>query len=677
MTRISWPSTTQVPSFSIASRAAIVSVASVLALADGTGSGGCARSASAVARAVGTSRSRRTLSRVLLRLDPLVRRLAQKVIGRPLGEFDADDDLRLDPVRAAQPRGWVEHRVRTLDLAHPGEELAPRSRAEAAADLAGVGPSVPRANGQDQRAEVGVAALSRQPADDDHLLLAPDLQLQPRLAPAARLVRRAAELRDDPLELLLAGRCEERFAVTLHVARVADEWMRSQAVLQQALALLERHVDERSTVEVEQVEDLVDDRRRLALLAGSRRAPGPDARSVLEEAETRPARLVERHHLAVDDRLASLDPRRVPGERREVVPGVLATAGPEPCRPVPHHGLDPIAIPLHLEQPIRVVERARRQGGIHRLDEVGHRGLAGRGEIDLARRSGGVGGEPRRDAVANLVVREAGFHARRMVLGVPAADRGLVLLLQHEPSLAAVVRIGPDDRVSALEALAVQDELDLALAEADAGRWLAWLGLPGPPVPHDDVSPAVLLCRNDALEVEVLDWVVLGAHRQAADLRVESRPLRDGPADEDAVDLEAEVVVQRRRPMTLNREATAALDDLVRGRLRCPPEVALAPILLQRHRLVRQLELIEGADHGRRAGVPQLGVAYRCPGADGDRPHSCRLGRAHVPGRVADVPRRGWADPEAIRGEEEQVGRRLRALNRAAVDHPRLMVKLK
>ena len=263
-----------------------------------------------------------------------------------------------------------------------------------------------------------------------------------------------------------------------------------------------------------------------------------------------------------------------------------------------------------------------------------------------------------------------------MVLGVPAADRGLVLLLQHQPSLAAIVGIGPDDRVSALEALAVQDELDLALAEADAGGWLAWLGLPGSPVPDDDVSPAVLLRRNDALEVEVLDRVVLGAHRQAADLRVEGRALRDGPADEDAVDLEAEVVVQRRRAMPLNGEAAAALDDLVRSRLRSLPEVALAPILLQWHRLARQLELVEGADHDRRAGVPQLGIANRCPGADGDRPHSCRLGRAHVPGRVADVPRRGGADAEAVRGEEEQVGRRLRTLNRAAVDDPRLMVEL-
>ena len=171
-----------------------------------------------------------------------------------------------------------------------------------------------------------------------------------------------------------------------------------------------------------------------------------------------------------------------------------------------------------------------------------------------------------------------------MVLGIPAADRGLVLLLQHEPSLAAIVGIGPDDRVSAVEALAAQDELDLALAKADAGGRLAWLGLPGSPVPDDDVSPAVLLRRDDALEVEVLDRVVLGAHRQAADLRVEGRPLRDGPADEDAVDLEAEVVVQRRRAMPLNGEAAAALDDLVRGRLGSPPEVALAPIFLQWHR---------------------------------------------------------------------------------------------
>ena len=148
MTRISWPSTTQVPSFSIASSAAIVSVASVLALADGSGSGGCARSASAVARAVGISRSRRTLRGSFSGSIPLYAAWRRRSSAVHSANSTRMTISRLDPVRAAEPRCRVEHRIRTLDLAHPGEELAARSRAEAAADLAGVGPPVPRANGR-------------------------------------------------------------------------------------------------------------------------------------------------------------------------------------------------------------------------------------------------------------------------------------------------------------------------------------------------------------------------------------------------------------------------------------------------------------------------------------------------------------------------------------------------
>ena len=152
VTRISRPSTIQVPSFSSASRAADRSLVGWSAI----GREVWARSASAVARAVGTARSRRTVARVLLGLDPLVGRLAQQIVGGPLRELDADDEPRLDPARAAQAWRGIERRVRPLDLLQLREELATGSRAESAADLAGVNPAVPRADGEDQRAEVGV-----------------------------------------------------------------------------------------------------------------------------------------------------------------------------------------------------------------------------------------------------------------------------------------------------------------------------------------------------------------------------------------------------------------------------------------------------------------------------------------------------------------------------------------
>ena len=56
------------------------------------------------------------------------------------------------------------------------------------------------------------------------------------------------------------------------------------------------------------------------------------------------------------------------------------------------------------------------------------------------------------------------------------------------------------------------------------------LRLPGAPVPDDDVAGAVLLGGDDALEVEVLDRVVLDVDGHPPDGRVEGRALGHGPA---------------------------------------------------------------------------------------------------------------------------------------------------
>ena len=75
--------------------------------------------------------------------------------------------------------------------------------------------------------------------------------------------------------------------------------------------------------------------------------------------------------------------------------------------------------------------------------------------------------------------------------------------------------------------LAVQLELELAVLDRllRIGRLL--LRDERAPVPDDDVAGAVLALRDDALEVEVLDRVVLDVDRHPADLGVERRALRD------------------------------------------------------------------------------------------------------------------------------------------------------
>src|SRR5918992_1952297 len=450
--------------------------------------------------------------------------------------------------------------------------------------------------------------------------------------------------------------------------------MGAQPAVEEPLALLERHGEQRLAVEVEQVEGLVHDLGRFTAPLAAGDAPGADAGVVLEEAEPGAALLVERDDLTADDRLGCVDPAAGPGQVGEVRRGVLVSAGPQADLAVADNGLNTVAVPLDFEEPVRIAERPRRQGRAHGRDEVRHARVARRRQVDLSRRPRWVRRETRRNALADLVVRASGLDAGRVLLRVPTIDGCLVLLLEQQPAFAAIRVIGPDDGVAAVEPLAVEDELDLALAQSGARRGLVRLGLPGAPVPDDDVPGAVLLLRDDALERQVLDRVVLGAHRQPSHLGVQGRALGNGPADEHAVDLEPEVVVQRRRAVSLHGEATAALDDLARCRLRGPGEVALAPILLQRHLgLPRQLELVEGADDDLRPGLAQRVGPYGRAGGYADRRHSGGHGRAHVPRRVAHAPGRLRDASQQLRGAQQQVGCRLGVPDRATVDDPRLV----
>ena len=79
--------------------------------------------------------------------------------------------------------------------------------------------------------------------------------------------------------------------------------------------------------------------------------------------------------------------------------------------------------------------------------------------------------------------------------------------------------------------------------------------LPGAAVPHDHVAAAVLAARDHALEVGVVERVVLDVDREVPRRGIEGQALRHRPAHEHAVDLEPEVVVQTAGAMPLHHEA--------------------------------------------------------------------------------------------------------------------------
>jgi hypothetical protein len=131
-------------------------------------------------------------------------------------------------------------------------------------------------------------------------------------------------------------------------------------------ALLEWLFEQRPPVEVKQVEDFVDEgcRRR-------GRSPALDPR--LEEREVGLAVVVHGDHLAVDDAGTRIEPGRRVEEGPEVAAGVLLATRPQSDAAVVHDGLHPEAVPFHLEQPVRIVERRTDQRREHRRDEARRR----------------------------------------------------------------------------------------------------------------------------------------------------------------------------------------------------------------------------------------------------------------------------------------------------------------
>ena len=291
-------------------------------------------------------------------------------------------------------------------------------------------------------------------------------------------------------------------------------------------------------VQIEQVEDQVGggDGLRLSLdLALSRQVHPP-----LEALEARPAVLSEGHDLAVQDGAL-----RAEGASERPQLGVLRGDVGEPPAfdvhpPRLQVGDRANPVPLDLEAPLLLVPGELARPGEHRDDPLGHR--------------------------------------------LPAGIRRRVHAVDHP----VLLRAGPEEGVLALEALPLEGEDHLVVAEL--------LGVVGAGVPDLDRPRAVLALRDLALELEVLERVVLRPHRQAVLLRVVRDPVGDRPGRERAVALEAEVPVESAGAVLVDYEprrgaALPAGAGLRRGAL--PPAVlggrALSSAVLGGRRLAPAL----------------------------------------------------------------------------------------
>src|SRR5262249_42906942 len=136
-----------------------------------------------------------------------------------------------------------------------------------------------------------------------------------------------------------------------------------------------------------------------------------------------------------------------------------------------------------------------------------------------------------------------------------------------------------DQRKAALQALAVQVELEAAFAQrlVDVA-----VRLPGAAIPHHHRAAAILALRNGALEGAVLDRMVLDVDREPLVGGIEARPLRNGPAQQRTVMLEPEIEMRRPRRVLLDQVTVSARRLLLgAGRLRRAGKIPLGAILAQ------------------------------------------------------------------------------------------------
>ena len=156
---------------------------------------------------------------------------------------------------------------------------------------------------------------------------------------------------------------------------------------------------------------------------------------------------------------------------------------------------------------------------------------------------------------------------------------------------------------ASFQALALQSEVEVALGVALMG---IGLGRPLALVPHDHRAAAVLAFRDHALEGEVFDRVVLGVDRQALLAGNEARSAGDGPAFQDAIEFEPQVVMEPARIMLLDAKAVAPGFAGLALRLGRGGKVPLGRVRTQtlRARPARSPSRVAGSRPSARFGVP-------------------------------------------------------------------------
>src|SRR5262245_19514682 len=175
--------------------------------------------------------------------------------------------------------------------------------------------------------------------------------------------------------------------------------------------------------------------------------------------------------------------------------------------------------------------------------------------------------------------------------------RFFVALLDQQPVLAPLasgLAAHPHQRPVSVQLLAFEREFKRSLAIGRLGVRILWN--PGAAIPQEHGPAAIFTLWDDAFERAVIERMVLDMDGEALLSGIEARPFGDCPALQDAVELEAEIVMQPPRSMLLNDKGEPGVGLSARpsgsGRLRRLPKIAFASVFLESHaRAYRQAEV--------------------------------------------------------------------------------------
>ena len=413
-------------------------------------------------------------------------------------------------------------------------------------------------------------------AADHELLARVGLELEPGRR-AGRHVGRVDALGDDAFQPQGAGRREDGGGFPREVgAEVhALDALGLDKLLEQRPPGVQRHVAQVMAGEIGQIEKEIVD------AVGARRIE-----RVLQGVEVGRAVLVQYDDLAVEPR--GLDPEGLDcrGEGFELGGPVIAVAGEEASATLLDAGQQPVPVELDFIAPLSASRHARGQGGELRRQCHGQVCFDGAGQIASRLRTPRPSG--RRDATARRTFLEpaqglfdhaVGQGDHHVVLG--QRPRPGVALLEEKPGFLLVTWLGDTHQFpQASQLLAVQLEEQLAL-----GQFLARIAdrFPGATVPDDDGSGTVLPGWDRAFKAAVGNRVVFDVDRHALFMRIEAGPLGHRPAKQDAVQLQAKVVVQPRGPVLLDDEGEGLGFSCPHARrLRRAREVALGGVARKR-----------------------------------------------------------------------------------------------